>query len=80
MRRVAYDTSWDDEEWRDVNFSESEILAASNTGIRQPTYKELIKAAEKYGTDGILESAIMLRQFEYKKVAEAVVKLTARRK
>lgn len=72
---TKYDPALDDDEWRKANFSEVKIASASNTNANQPSVAELLKAAEKYGTDGILESAIALSQSDYKRVEEAVVKL-----
>lgn len=75
MRKIAYDSSLDDTEWRETNFSESELQAAFNSNAKQPTVDELIAAAQKYGVDGILESAILLPQFDYQRVARALAKM-----
>lgn len=75
MRRISYDLQMDDEEWREANFSEIELAAARASNTHQPTVAQLIAAAEKYGPDGILDSAILLPQFEYQRVARALAKL-----
>lgn len=74
-RRFVYDGEMDDEEWRDANFSDVEIASANSINAHQPTAEQLIKAAEKNGTDGILESAILLNQWHFKKVATAVKRI-----
>lgn len=76
--KIVYSSDFDDDEWRDVNFSEEKLAAARTSNTKQPTAEELIKAAEKYGPDGILDSAILLPQFKYKKVADALKKMRTR--
>lgn len=78
MRKITFDKDMDDETWRDTNFSETELAAARSSNTHQPTADALIKAAEKFGTDGILDSAILLPQFEYKRVQRAITNLGGR--
>lgn len=73
--KVAYDFDLDVEEWREMNFSEEQLAAARSSNTKQPTAKELIAAAQKYGPDGILESAILLTQYQYKEVEVALAKM-----
>lgn len=54
-----------------------EALAAENAmrraGVPQPTFTELKRTAEKFGTDGVLEAAVHLPPEQYEKL-EAIVK------
>lgn len=72
--RIAYDPELDDTQWREQNFSATDIASASHTGARQPTVEELVKAAGKYGPEGILESAIGLTQSQFHRVHDALKK------
>lgn len=75
MKKIAYDKGLDDDEWRETNFSETELAEARSSNMRQPTADELIKGAERFGPEGIIESAILLPQFEYQRVQRALAAL-----
>lgn len=72
---TIYDKALDDDAWREQNFSQELLHSARYTTVKQPTVKELIAAAERFGTEGILETAVLLSQGEYRKVETAVKKL-----
>lgn len=68
---TAYDPALDDDEWREVNFRDDVLQSALRLG-RVASATALIEYARKHGKDGILESAIMLGQWDYRKVEEAL--------
>lgn len=72
---TTYNPEWDDETWREENFSEELLHSSRYAGLRQPTAKELISAAQRFGVEGILESAVLLSQSDYRKVEDAIKKL-----
>ena len=75
---MHYDPELTDDEWREENFSTAALHSASRLGF-VGTPAALIQYAKKYGADGILESAIMLGQENYRKVEEAVAPRKRRR-
>lgn len=73
--KMHYDLSLSDDEWREANFVDADIQSARLAQRHgKPTPDELIKCAAKYGSDGILESAIMLTQRQYRHIEEVLKK------
>lgn len=72
---TAYDPELTDDEWREANFTDEKLASATHTGGKQPTADELIRAARKYGKEGILDAAILLPQRQYQKVEKALKSL-----
>jgi len=61
-------------------FSEEEIAqdaVMEATGIENPTFAELVKHANKYGPDGILESAHHFSEEDYAKLKATVDRIPA---
>lgn len=71
---TVYDPELTDEEWRTENFPSDVIFSAARMG-HVASASKLIAYAETHGVDGILESAIMLGQDDYKRVEAACKKL-----
>lgn len=65
-----------DEEWREQTFGEerllSDRLASAQTGGRDPSLSQLKDALERFGPDGILESAVHLPRAQYEQLAKLV--------
>ena len=65
-----------EDQWRSDTFSEEQIVSAkyvdATLGGKQPTLKQLIAAAEEYGPEGILDSALHLSRAEYEKLAQSI--------
>jgi hypothetical protein len=68
-----------EDEWREERFSEEERVSDKHInaipGLKQPSFRDLKEAAEQYGPDGILESAMHLPRADFEKL-EAIVKKT----
>lgn len=66
-----------EEEWRAERFTEEEIASAKHVDAvmagRQPTFNQLKDAAEQYGPEGILESALHLHRKDFERL-EAIVR------
>lgn len=64
-------------------FEEIELArenALRRAGVPQPTFTQLKQTAERFGTDGVLESAVHLSPDQYEKLAAIVKKLGAPKK
>lgn len=65
-----------EDEWRTQRFSEEQLASArlteAQTGSRKVTLKDLRTALEKYGPDGILDSAIFLPRHQFEELEELV--------
>lgn len=71
---MIYDETLSDDEWRAANFPQDVLHSAARMGV-VASATALIKYAEKFGVDGIAESAIMLGQSDYRKVERELRKL-----
>lgn len=70
--KVTYDPSLTDDEWREINFDQTDIASSRVCNVPQPTAAELLKAAKRFGPEGILDTAIHLSQNDYRKVEAAL--------
>lgn len=68
---TQYDESLTDDEWRELNFP-TDVLHASARMGHVASASALIKYADKNGPEGLLESAIILGQADYRKVEKAL--------
>jgi len=68
------DTEQTDEEWRAQRFSDEELAGArlSDRQFGASTYKELLAALERFGPDGILETAILLPRAQFERLEQRV--------
>jgi hypothetical protein len=71
---TIYDPELTDDEWREANFPEDVIHSARILG-KIATATRLIAYAKQFGVDGVLESAIMLSQDDYRRVEREIRKL-----
>jgi hypothetical protein len=62
-----------DDEWREQKFSEEELMSAKLLG-EPPTLAQLSSHMERFGPEGILESAILLPRVQYEKLEKLVHK------
>ena len=67
-----------DDEWREQTFDEETLISARLTraqvGGNDPTLSQLKGALDKYGPEGILESAVLLPRKQYEELAKLVRK------
>jgi len=57
------------------SFTEEQLVGERilrRAGVSQPTFSDLMKAMQKYGPDGILESALHLSAEEYDELEKEV--------
>lgn len=77
--KIAYDPTLDDDEWREVNFSEDQIEGARSLGA-SPSVDKLLSHARRFGTDGIRESGIMLTQGQYRRLERGLIEIEKEQK
>ena len=69
-------TEQTDDDWRAEHFTEEQlagnVIASRSSSGREPGFEALCRALDKYGPEGILESAIHLPREQYEKLEKKV--------
>ena len=62
-----------DDEWREQKFTQEQLITARLLGT-PPSFTDLKQYIERFGPDGVLESAIMLPRSQYEQLEKIIKK------
>lgn len=67
-----------DDEWREEKFSQEQLISARLMG-NPPSFEALKNYIERFGPDGVLETAIMLPRAQYEQLEKLCKKAPTQR-